>query len=283
VEIGSISGTGTLTGTGNYIIGSNDRDIIATFHATSPIVKRGTGFLQVATPGNLSGPVTVEQGELRFNDTKLEKAYFGAVTAKGEGRVVGCGLLTTLTMESGSELTPRSMLVETMPGLVKTSALANFKPGSTLHAIIKSATEYSQLQPAFLTMDGTVRVTLVEGYEPKVGDTFTLWTVTRSFSGTPTYELPQLPEGLYWDTSMLAQKSGVLAITDDASAGIGRLDADALVSCTVYTVGGVAVGSFESRRANVRQAVGQLRLESGLYIVRMQCGRNFESQTVTIR
>ena len=283
VELGTVSGTGTLTGTGYYIIGGNDKDIIATFHSTAPIIKRGAGFLQVGTVGNLSGPVTVEEGELRFNDTKLQSTYFGAVTAKGTGTLVGRGLLSSLTMESGTRLTPRSMLVATTPGTVKTSAVANIKEGATLHMLIKSTDEYSQLLPAFFTMNGTLKVELLSDYTPKAGDTFQLWTVTRTFSGKPTYDLPDLPDGLYWDTSQLAQKNGVLAITDDASAGIGRIAADAPVSCSVYTAGGIFVAAFDAQRDYARAAATRLALPSGLYILRMQSGRNYESETFTVR
>ena len=290
MEIGNVVGTGTLAGSKKFIIGTNDNDIRATFKSTAPIVKRGAGNMQVTGIGNLSGSVTVEQGELQFNDTQLQSAFFGAVTLTKEGKIVGRGLLPSLVMESGTEMTPRSMSVATSPGIIKVTASAKINEGATLRMLIKNTTEgntanpgYSQLNCRFLTLNGTVKVELLDGYTPKSGDTFTLWTASNTFTGTPTIDLPILPEGLYWDTSELVDKNGVLSITNDQQTGIGKIPAAAVIDCSIYTVGGAFVGTFEAPRADVRSAVGQLSLQPGLYIVRMQYGRNYESETVVVK
>jgi hypothetical protein len=53
------------------------------------------------------------------------------------------------------------------------------------------------------------------GYDFRARDTFTLWTA-GSFQSTSNIviELPELPEGLYWDTSELLKKEGKLKVTD---------------------------------------------------------------------
>ena len=53
------------------------------------------------------------------------------------------------------------------------------------------------------------------GYDFKAGDMFTLWKA-GSFLSTSNIviELPELPDGLYWDTSELMKKEGKLKVTD---------------------------------------------------------------------
>lgn len=283
IEVGSVTGTGTLAGTG-YIIGVNNKDMLASFKSTAPITKRGTGYLQVSGIGYLSNSVTVEEGELRFNDTQLKTNYFGAVTAKGTGIINGRGLLPSLTMESGTQVTPRSMYVTSfIPGTIKVAAAANIKSGATLEMLVKTASDYSKLEARFLTINGTVKVTFDEAYVPKAGDSFTLWTTTGSFTGTPVLDLPELPAGLYWNTSALAAATGVLSITDSSADGIGRIADSEQVACEVYTTGGMLAGTFKSLRSDVRTEVEKLGVKPGLYVVRMMAGRNIESQTVVVK
>jgi hypothetical protein len=132
-------------------------------------------------------------------------------------------------------------------------------------------------------MNGTVKVTLADGYTPKVGDTFTLWSASGTFSGTPVYDLPALPEGLFWNTSLLADKEGVLSITDDASAGIGQLSSDTVVSCEVYTITGIRLGTFQASRSAVSGQVKKLGVVAGTYIVKMNAGLNTKTETIVIR
>jgi autotransporter-associated beta strand protein len=292
VELGAVTGTGTLAGGGNYIIGSKNVNILANFKSTAPIIKRGTGYMQVSAAGNITGGLTIEQGQLRFNDTNLKESFFGssALTIKGEGTFQGRGQLASLTMENGTEGTLSSMYSATTPGIVKVVALANVKQGATLNFVIKSAKlgsttspGYSQFNVKYLTLNGTVKVSLASGYTPAKGDEFTLWNVTSTFSGTPTFELPELPAGLYWDTTALAATTGVLRITDDASVGIGKIGDSEQVACDVYTAGGTFVGSFTAQRSAVRTEVKKLGVKSGLYIVRMAVGLNVNTETVVIK
>ena len=292
VTIGNITGTGTLAGSGTYTIGTLGNNILASFHSTAPIVKRGEGYLQVSGVGNLSGSVAVEEGQLRFNDTKLEEPYFGALTLRSKGTMQGGGLLPSLTMDSGTEATAASMYSATTPRIIKVTASANIKSGATFNFVVKSAAAgqqaspgYSQLQARFLTFNGTVKVTLTDNYAPKVGDELTLWTASSSFTGTPAFDLPELPDGLYWDTAAVAQKTGVLRITDVAPDDIATLaiDPSVVVDAQVYTLGGTALGAVRTERRSIAAAVRQLGLKPGLYIVRMQSGQGRAAETIVVR
>jgi len=282
VAIGHVTGTGTLTGSGTYTIGLLNKDIVAQFKSSSPIVKRGSGDWRVNTAGNHTGTVTVEEGALQFSSTNTTTAMLGSVIVKGTGELQGKGVIGALTMESGSKLTPQSGRLTT-PGTLKVTGSMTVKAGATVTMRINSTSVYSKIEPQFLTMNGTLTVELGSSYTPKKGDTFTLWTVTRTFSGTPVYILPALPDGLYWDVSALASKTGVLTITDDSSVGIAQMGSDNLVACDVYTVGGTFVGSFETYSNEIRAHVAKMGVKPGVYVLRMKVGNNYVTETVNVR
>ncbi len=287
VQIGNVIGTGTLTGKGKYILGVNDQNINVTFSSSSPIVKRGSGWM-ILPAGKFSSTLAIEGGELQFNSS-MSKTLIGsnALTVKENGSVSGTGLVASLTAENGAIVKPYINDYDdpdySGPGTIKASASMNFKQGSVLDMAIKSTTLCSVLDAKNLTVNGTVKVTLMDGYTPQKDDSFTLWNASSSFSGTPKYDLPTLPAGLYWNTTAMAGKTGVISVTDDPTLGIGTLSADALVICEVYTVGGIHVGSIECRRGDIRREIKHLGVRPGAYIVKMQGGRNFDSETVIVR
>ena len=289
LSIGAVTGSGTLGGSGTYTIGGQNNDIMASFNSTAPVVKKGSGYMYCTNVGSIAGGLTVEEGELRFFDPNMNKPFFGtkALTLSGTGTIVGCGMLGSLTMNSGTQLTPVDNFdfggeIISTPATIKTNAAVNIKAGAMVNFVIQSTSTYSKLEPKYFTMNGTVKVTLLDGYTPKVGDSFTLWN-GGSFSGKPSYDLPTLPAGLYWNTTAVAAKTGILTITNDPALGIGLLPSDAQVVCEVYTVGGQRIGSFECLRGDIRLEVKRLGVQPGAYIVRMRGGRNFDSETVIIR
>ena len=289
VAIANVIGTGTLAGGGTYTIGGQDDDIVASFSSSSPIVKVGNGSMEVPAAGKLTGGLTVRGGELRFYDTELARTFFGntRLTLSGSGSIAGCGLLASLFMEKGTRLTPCIFIDflsdELLPAVVKTSAAMNVSEGAELNFIIQDKDNYSSLQPQIFTMNGTVTLTLRDTYKPKLGDTFTLWTANSTFTGKPSCSLPVLPEGLYWDTTGLAGKTGVLRVTDDPTLGIGRVAANAEVTCEVFTVAGIRLGTFTARRSAVSAQVKKLAVVPGSYLVRMTAGRNTATETIVVR
>lgn len=286
MSIGSVTGTGTLGGGGTYTIGGQNDDIKVTFSSDAPIVKRGTGLLYCSVAGAIRKSLTMEGGQLVFYGSSDRTFFPSSITMKGTSSLAGSGLISSLTMESGTEATLEGVNpidYSIMPGTLKTTAAVNVKDGSVLHFHIQNNNVYSQLLPTFFTMNGTVKVTLADDYIPQKGDSFELWNASRTFSGSPKYDLPALPAGLYWNTTAMSEKTGVLSVTDDPALGIGKLPSDVLVTCEVYTVGGIHIGSLECRRCDIQREVKRLCVQPGAYIVKMQGGRNFDSETVIVR
>ena len=224
--------------------------------------------MTATTAGALKGRLTIQQGGLVFYGDDATQFFGSTVTLQNSATMKGCGVLSALSMESGSTLTPTAQSFldfSEIPGVIKTTAACRINEGAVLNMLILSSDEYSQLEPKFFTMNGTLAVTLMEGYAPKVGDSFSFWKA-GTFSGTPSYSLPTLPEGLYWDVSDLVEK-GELRITDNAALGIGQIASNAVVSCEVYTVAGIRLGSFQAQRSAVRAEVKKLGAVAGTYIV----------------
>lgn len=301
-EIGKLTGKGTLTGSGNWILGANGNDFYLSTEigvtsarkddyggdiAKSPsnLIKRGAGKMTMMTLGKLNCKLTVEEGTVTFNDNKFSTLVCGsnAATVKDGGRIVGQGSFGVLTLSKGGELIPCASFVnETTPGTIKTNALLSVEEGATVNFLV-SASSQSTLEPYMLTMNGTVKVTFVSGYEPKAGDAFTLWTTNGTFKGTPAFDLPDLPEGLYWDTADVPQKTGVLRITDDDTKRIANIPADALVDCELYTLGGHLVACYTSVRGEVQRKAANMPLRSGTFIIKVRHANRIETEKVFVR
>ncbi|MBO7140158.1 MAG: autotransporter-associated beta strand repeat-containing protein [Prevotella sp.] len=237
IEIGTLSGSGTLIGSGQWILGGNDKDFIlsteigVTSERTDPygttipksaskLTKRGTGTMKLMTLGKINATLTVEGGTVAFNQAALSTFVNGsnATTVKDGGRIVGQGKFTQLTLQKGAELKPCGSLVnETTPGTIKSTVSFIVNSDAVVNFIVQDNAKYSKLEAASLTMNGIVRLTLLDGYTPAIGDEFTLWTASSTFRGTPVFDLPKLSAGMAWDTEGLANKTGILRIVEGTS------------------------------------------------------------------
>jgi autotransporter-associated beta strand protein len=269
VEIGTVMGAGTLAGSGTFILGTNDADFTLGINSTAKIQKRGEGIMRIMALGKVQNTITVSAGTLMFNEAALSTLVHGAfaTTLNGTGQIIGQGLLNSLVMSGESMLTPRSMYSESTPGVIKTKALLNVNGGTTVNFLVGSG-KNSQLQPQMLTMNGTIKVTLLDGYTPQAGDSFTLWQVVGTFKGTPSFDLPELPAGLVWDTTELLQKTGVLKVVVDTS--IDGITLSEPVDADIYTLSGQKVGSVRTTKASMQRDVKALGTGKGTYIINVR-------------
>lgn len=301
IVLGKVTGSGTLTGSGQWILGSNGDDFTLGTEigvtserkdpygntisvSASPVTKRGAGTMRMMTLGKLNGALTVDEGTVTFNQSSLSDYVNGrnATTVNDGGRIVGQGKFNTVVVNSGGTLIPcGSYMNETTPGTIAFVTNMNIKEGAVVNFLV-NATKQSKLQSAVsgMTFNGTVRVTLLNGYTPQAGDSITIWDVTR-LTGTPVFDLPDLPAGLAWDTSEATAAKGVLRIVE--ATAIARIDAKARVSCEVYTVGGAFVTRFEATRADAQNQLRKHGVQSGAYVVRMTDGRNSGTETFIVR
>jgi hypothetical protein len=160
----------------------------------------------------------------------------------------------------------------------------NMAETTTANFVLNSTSEYSNFDVNFLYF-GKVNVTLGNGFQPKAGDSFTLWKAKRVMRDPVEISLPTLPEGLYWNTAGLLGKSttGVLTVTDNPADGIGIIPADAEAKCQVFGVGGVMITTMNASRNQLLNALKAMRVKPGLYIVKMQLGSNQTTETVIVK
>ena len=99
---------------------------------------------------------------------------------------------------------------------------------------------YAEVQSTLIISED-VTVTFSGSTKLKAGDTVQLWKA-NSFQATSNIEvtLPELPEGLYWDTTNLLTKEGRLTVTDVPS-GINGVKMDTNQDDTIYNLNGMKV------------------------------------------
>lgn len=287
VTLNSFGGTGTLSGTGTYSIGGDNNDIVFSGKFTSPVIKNGTGTWTIGTsnPQAEIGNVTINSGSLyvsTFNSSN--KVIGGMVTVNSGASVIGLGTITSLTLNSGSTLTPGQKSNDDPSGFFAVTNTLNAKAGSVINLNIKTNknTNYSRTflkSSAYMIMNATVNVSLSSTYAPAIGDELILWEAGTSFSGNPVVNLPELPEGMAWDTSDLLEKTGVLRIISFADGISSAPAGNETAVCRLYTLNGVPVAEFRAPAGEAVDHVRALGLSTGTYILRTSCG----SATKTIK
>ena len=276
-------GTGALIGSGTWIVDS-DEDFTLTTEvgitsertddyggtigvSASPLTKRGSGKMTI-TEGNMNGVLTVDEGTVAFYNASPAVPVNGqyATIINDGARIVGQGELYSLTVNSGGTLVPcGSLTSETTPGSITCDNTLTVNEGGLVHFMV-SGRRTGNLKTTNLVMNGTVKfthnTTFTEGYSK------TLWTVSGTFSGTPTFDLPELPSGLEWDTSGLCNSTGVLKVVK--ATGIKTTNNSGLKAIVdIYSFGGVKVGSYNSTVGTAKDDFFNRNMPAGVYILKI--------------
>jgi len=91
-----------------------------------------------------------------------------------------------------------------------------------------------------LSLTGTVHVKLTGTYI-NAGESITLWTAGSYAGSNVQFDLPELPNGLAWDTTSLLNKNGVLRVVEDT--GVHNLPIDAPADDKWYDLQGRRIQS----------------------------------------
>lgn len=276
-EIGGLTGSGTLSGTGTYTIGGLDEDIVFTGEvSSSPVTKTGSGQWSISTAAKFNdiGAVTISGGTLYLNTYNSTSCLMGSsgVTVNSGGSVTGTGTLSSLTVKSGGSVTPGRTSSSEPYGFIATEGKMTINQGTTVTLNIRSNSN-GNTSRSFLSaggalyLNGTVEVTASDSYEAAVGDSIILWT-SSSFSGTPTVNLPELSSGLAWDTTDLYNATGILRVVADETGIANVLKTDTELRCNIYTIGGILVGEITAPANSLATAAKSLGLSTGTYIIK---------------
>lgn len=202
---------------------------------------------------------------LRSTSESQKESMTGKSDMTVKGTLAGSGYCAnpTVTFEAGSALCPTSTIKRNTFRSINFTGNLVMNTGSELVFEIIDNTKYGRINvDGNMALNGTVKVTLAEDYKPVIGDEFTLWTAGNATS-VPTLILPELPEGLGWDTSAITSTNGVLKVGE--FSGINDIAADELVNCKVVTTDGTIIREFTSKASDVINECNGLQY--GTYIL----------------
>ena len=285
VAIGNLLGSSSLSGSGTWTIGALNEDVKYTGEISGgKIIKTGNGVwtMNKVTSG-LTGITTVNGGVLNLNNTASAEKFFGnyETAVSGTGILAGRALLHGVTVNKGGTIKPGNYTSSIPTGCLKSANSIYCYEGSTAKFFLYNnkgtATSRTYLDVAStLSIAGDIVVEAYGKYVPKIGDTFTLWTAA-TFKGEPTsITLPELPEGMQWDTTELLQPTGIIKIAE--ATGIDGITAKGEFEAKVYTVDGVLLGIISSNKDNLVKDITKLGVQ-GVCVVKL----NNETVKIVIR
>lgn len=274
--IGNLKGSAVLSGSGIWTIGNLGEDI--TFNGTfsgGSIVKTGSGSWTLSTlQSGVGGNTTVNGGVLNLMNTAQSGLFFGNhdVVVSGSGILAGQAYVNNIYVNNGGIIAPGNYVQAIKMGSLKAQGSIFCYDGSTVRFFIRNNKQYSSSLSyleagSTISINGNIVVEAYSGYVPAAGDTFTLWSA-GSFLGKPTnITLPELPDGLAWDTSSLYQPTGILKVI--ATTGISNLKANEEFSGVLYTVDGIRLADITTTKAKVQQDVRCIAGKPGVYVIRV--------------
>ncbi len=293
---GNSAASGTLVGTGTYVLGENYESNIQPYvYINSPLIYKGQEGCELriggTTASRINQTVTVQSGALRFStsstkDDLCHGAYTTTVT--GTGKVYGSYARFHAVKANGGGIFSVTGTGDQTTTVYTTGATTTIGSEGVLDFKIKSTALYSKLNAEkglTFSSGAIVRVRLDDAFVPAIGNSFTLWeasAVTGCDATTITLELPALPEGMMWDTSEFYAAKGVLKIAKDDGSSITNIPATAALEADVYSIDGKQLGHIQTTKATLRRDVRQLTGSAGYYIIRFTAGTNTESVTVVI-
>ncbi|MEX2172637.1 MAG: PEP-CTERM sorting domain-containing protein [Pirellulales bacterium] len=239
------SALGNLTTLGN---GGTPGTLVATNGAIVDFGDAITGFGTINSTNTL-GKRTIINGVAQGNSMAQPLTFTGYVKGVGTFNYVTFtgtfdpGLSATISTVGNLAFSPTSTLIMELGGTT---------PGSGYDQIQASGT---------LGLEGTLAVTLINGFNPAAGNVFNLfdWTgVTGTFDAV---NLPSLGGSLAWDTSQL-YTSGLLSVV--AAALPGDYNQNGVVDAADYTVWRDTLGSTTNLAANGN---GNTAIDAGDYDV----------------
>lgn len=291
MTLANLKGTGIYNGTGTLTLG-NDTEAITyngTFSGKPGIVKTGLCDLYIKKlMDNISG-LTARDGTISLTASKspYNTQFFTApLSIEGNSKLRGRGSVGDVSVSGNGSLEP-GCYSDSNPyryGPIFSTGNVTINPGATLSLYLRVAGKGNSCSyidvAGTLKIEGNVRVEMNPEYMPAEGDEFQLWK-THKFSGNPTLELPELPEGLMWDTTGLMDASGTLRVIK--SSGVSEISDEDPIICQVYDSLGIYIGQLSTTKATVMSdAKSQLNLGDGIYVFRFMARDSIETVKVRI-
>ena len=271
MRIGAATGTGTLGGAHGWTIGKDDAGS-NTFNGTieGSLTKVGSNTLRLAGSNTFTGATAVKEGTLLVANTgkSVSATGTGNLTVYDGAVLTGSGHIGNkkVTIANGGTFRPGLNYI----GRLAVASDIGLQKGGVIEWRLNSKTSVVTLTEVDdMVLDGTVRVILKDGFVPELGHSFELWNSKEVDAGSaPLLDLPELPEGLAWDTTDLFTTAGILRVID--ATGIRLESWDEEVRVTVVTLDGVQVGAFNCAYNQIEETMDATSLSQGIYLVKIE-------------
>ena len=297
--IGALTGSGYISNGGYFGTGTNTLTIGGKntnfeFKGSingSHVVKNGTGVWTISSEDVLANAKSLKivDGAVKLNKAAATSSMTAptilyvqdAGELRGVGYAYGINLLNGGILRPGSNL-PTAQTNNT--GVIFIQKNLNAEVGSGIY-VNKTKTDSISVNAytgtkspawAFLkvggnaVLNGTIYVTYKNTWTPEEGDYVRVLDCAGTISGTPTFDLQALPDGLGWDTSKFLTE-GVVYVAN--ATGIREIGFDAgSFQADVYTLNGFRMTSLQTSMATLQSDLKSRGLTPGLYIVRTAKG-----------
>ena len=250
--IGALAGKGKLggyasfsnnggSGTNTWKVGS-DKNFTWEGLVTSNSVfnKVGTGMMTVKGKWTNTGNSNVTEGTLCISSGTLGT---GSVNVGTNGTLIGTNTSAIGITNSSITVNGRIQAGATLNAYTGTLYFSNknlvIGSSGTLAVGMRGRVSTLLSDINVLTLNGKVQVYFHSAYTPAAGDSICLWKANRVV-GTPTFDLPELAEGLVWDTSKYT--TGYLYIRSNETDGISLTQGERMpTKGNIYNVRGQLV------------------------------------------
>ena len=297
-RIGQLTGKGTLGGfcafrnnvstqTNTWQVGNDQNcDFEGVFTSGDRFTKLGTGEMGVTGAWNNTGAVTISEGCIRLGEGGALGA--GSLTVEKNATLAGISNATVTLANSSTTINGTVQPGETA---ASTSGSINFggknvsvsETGKIVIGLRKSA-DGSEINNTHLKNIGTLKLaagTTIGAYisrrnmnmlttDEATPDIFYVWTDVQNvnIAGNLNFDLPELNENNYWDTSRINE--GILYVRYKDPTGINAIAASESVSVEVVNANGITVETFICPMNDVSATFAKLSLPKGIYLLNLQ-------------
>ncbi len=220
IEIGALSGTGTLNGDENYKIGSKDTDSqFDGIIAAGSLTKSGDGVFTLTNNNTYAGPTVVNRGTLFVANKTGSATGTGDVNVKILATLSGDGIIGgNVTVDKNATIAPGSKNTGKFLSVEKSVTL---KDGSTFEVKTNPSfnlSDYLKVNES-ITVSGKLKIINTTTREYFAGNEFKIFDCENIY-GTFEAIYPETPgDDLIWNTSELYTK-GIIKVEAKTSASI---------------------------------------------------------------
>lgn len=272
MRIGSVTGGGTLGGSHGWTVG-NDSGQLNSFSGTitGSLTKVGNNSLRLSGENIFEGNTDIKNGSLVVGNIakKTSATGCGTLTIHNQGILTGAGYIENkkVIIASGGILRPGMNYLNSL----RIKSDIEQQQGGIIEWQLNGNNSVSAIREVGkLTLKGTLRIRLNKGYSAQLGDGFQLWECKEvSAADDLILELPELPDGLAWDTSGLLKSQGILRITD--ATGINITSWDEPVEVSVMNLNGVHIASCNCPYNEVHNRIESIKnLQNSFCLIKIK-------------